>query len=58
MSPVEGYTFAQLRSLQNVQSLLYSPGANKYIYKYIDELDENNRIIVSTNAHKNGKLIT
>ena len=32
MSPVEGYTFAQLRSMQNVQSLLYSPGANKCIY--------------------------
>lgn len=29
--PVEGYPFAQLRSVQNVQSQLYSPGANKYI---------------------------
>ena len=58
MSPVEGYTFAQLRSMQNVQSLLYSPGTNKYICKYIGEMDENNRIVVSTNAHKNGELIT
>ena len=58
MSPVEGYTFAQLRSMQNVQSLLYSPVTNKYIYKYTGKMDENNRIVVSTNAHKNGKLIT
>ena len=56
-SPVEGYTFAQSRSIQNVQSLLYSPGANKYICKYIGNMDENNRIIVSTNAHKNSELI-
>ena len=35
MSPVEGYTFVQLRSMQNVENLLYSPGANKYICIYI-----------------------
>ena len=44
--------------MQNIQSLLYSPGANKYICKYIVILDENNCIVVSTNAHKNGELIT
>ena len=32
MSPVEGYTFAQPRSMQNAQSLLYSPDANKYMF--------------------------
>ena len=26
MSTVEGYTFTKLRSMQNIQSLLYSPG--------------------------------
>ena len=35
MSPVESCTFAQLWYIQNVQSLLYSLGANKYICKYI-----------------------
>ena len=58
ISPGETYIFAHLRSMQNVQSILYSPGANKYICKYIGRMDENNHIVVSTNAHKNGELIT
>ena len=58
MSPVEGYTFSQLRSMQNVQCLMYSAGANKYICKYIGKMDENNYTVVSTDAHKNGTLIS
>ena len=58
MSPVEGYTFSQLRSMQNVQCLMYSVGANKYICKYIGKMDENNYTVVSTDAHKNGTLIS
>ena len=46
MSPVEGCTFSQLRSMKSVQSLMYSPGTKKYICKYIGKIDENNRIVV------------
>ena len=55
---VEGYTFAQLRSMQNVQTLMYSPGTNKYICKYIGKMDENSYNVVSTDDHKNGTLVT
>ena len=58
ISPTEGYTFAQLRSMQNVQTLMYSPDANKYICKYIGKMDDNNYTVVSTDAHKHGKLRT
>ena len=31
MSPVEGYTFANCRSMQNIQLLTQSGGVNKYV---------------------------
>ena len=33
ISSAEGYIFAQLRSTQNVQMLMYLSGANTYIFK-------------------------
>ena len=58
ISPVEGYIFSQLRSMQNVQTLRHSPGTNKYICKYIGNMDNNNYTIVSTDDDKHGKLRT
>ena len=44
--------------MQNVQCLICSSGANKYIWKYIFRLVDYNYTDVSTAAHKNGALIT
>ena len=35
---------------------MYSPGPNKYIFKYISNMDDNNYTVVRTDAHKYGKL--
>ena len=58
MSPVDGYLFTACRSMQNVQWLTNSGGVNKYVVKYIGKIDEQNYVIISTDSHKNGRLIT
>ena len=58
MSPVEGYTFAACRSMQNAQILTECGGVNKYVYKFIVKFNEHNFVVVSTDAHKNGSLVT
>ena len=55
MSPAEGYTFSNCRSMQNIQVLTQSGGVNKYVCKYIGKIDKQNYIIVSTNG--TGKLV-
>ena len=42
MSPVEGYTFSNFRSMQNIQYLTQTGGVNKYVCKYIGKIDEQN----------------
>lgn len=57
ISPVEGYTFANCLSMQNIQVLTQSGGVNKYVCKYIAKIDEQNYIVVGTHSHKNGTLV-
>ena len=52
MSPVEGYTFANCRSMQNIQLLTQSGGVNKYVCKYIGKIDEQNYVVVQANNSK------
>ena len=57
MSPVEGYTFANCLSMQNIQILTQCGGVNKYVCKYIGKVDEQNYVIVqANNAHGNGSF--
>ena len=57
MSPVEGYTFANCRSMQNIQILTQCGGVNKYVCKYIGKVDKQNYVVVqSNNAHGNGSF--
>jgi len=58
MSPVDGYLFNACRSMQNVQWLTQCGGVNKYVVKYIGKIDEQNYVIICTDTHKNGKLVT
>jgi predicted GIY-YIG superfamily endonuclease len=57
ISPVEGYTFANCKSMQNIQVLTQSGGVNKYVCKYIAKLDEQNYVVMKTDSYKNGCLI-
>lgn len=58
MSPCEGYTFSNCRSMQNIQILSQSGGVNKYICKYIGKIDEQNYVVVDVDNHSNGALVT
>ena len=58
ISPVIGYTFAATQSMQNCQVLTLANGANKYVVKYISKIDEQNRVIISVDVHRNGVLIS
>ena len=56
MSPAEGYTFSNCRSMQNIQVPTQSGGVNKHVCKCIGKIDEQNYIIVSANG--TGELVT
>ena len=56
MSPVEGYTFANCRSMQNIQLLTQTGGVNKYVCKYIGKIDEQNYIVVYVDSQE-GHLV-
>ena len=58
MSPVEGKTFAACRSMQNIQCLTQPGLLNKYVCKYIGNIDENNRVIIHAHPHDPGVLIS
>ena len=49
MSPVEGYTFSNCRSMQNIQLLTQTGGVNKYVCKYIGKVDEQNYVADKAN---------
>ena len=57
ISPVEGYTFSILKSMQNVQSLAHTNGLIRYVCKYIASIDENNYISIKSNSRQSGSLI-
>ena len=44
--------------MQNVQMLTECGGVNKYVCKYIGKIDEQNFVIVYTDTHTNGVLVT
>lgn len=52
ISPVEGYTFAVCKSMQNVQRLVGAAGVAKYVCKYIAKVDEKNYIVVLVNGQE------
>ena len=56
ISPVEGYTFAACRSMQNVQVLTATGGCSKYCLKYCAKIDEQNYVIVDVDG--TGKMVT
>ena len=58
ISPVEGYTFAHCQSMHNIQMITNSGGCSKYNIKYIGKIDAPNHVIVYTDSHMNGKLVT
>ena len=56
ISPVEGYTFAACKSMQNVQVLTNTGGCSKYCLKYCAKVDEQNYVIVDVDG--SGKMVT
>ena len=58
ISPVEGYTFSILKSMQNVQSLTHTNGLNRYVCKYVGKIDEQNQVLVRSHPHHEGTLIS
>lgn len=44
--------------MQSAQTMMYSPGANEWICKYIVKMDDNKYAAVSTDTHKRGKMRT
>ena len=44
--------------MKNIQCLIHSGGINKYICKYVGEIDENDHIIVRAHVHDKGVLIS
>ena len=56
ISPVEGYTFAACRSMQNAQVLTATGGCSKYCLKYCIKVDEQNFVIVQ--AENDSKMVT
>ena len=58
ISPVEGYTFIICESMQNIQLITNTGGCNKYCIKYVGKIDEQNSVVVFSDGHKNGVLIT
>ena len=56
ISPVEGYTFAVLGGMMNIQVLTGSGGCAKYVCKYIAGMDEQNYVVIEVDG--TGKLVT
>ena len=56
ISPVEGYTFANLKSIQNVQRLKGSGGTSKCLCKYIAKIDEQNYCVIEVDGQ--GQLVS
>ena len=58
MSPVEGYTFANCRLMQNIQLLTQTGAVNKYVCKYIGKNDEHNYMVVYVDNETGVHLVT
>ena len=58
ISPVEGCTFTVCQSMQNIQVITDSGGCNKHAIKNIGKIDSQNFVIVYTDRHSNGRLVT
>ena len=58
ISPVISELFCSCRSMQNVQQITRCGGCNKYCVKYMSKIDEQNYVIVSAKANKNGVIQT
>ena len=56
ISPVEGYIFANTKSMQNIQRLTRNGGCSKYVCKYIAKIDEQNYVVVKVDGQ--GQLVT
>ena len=44
--------------MQNVQSLTGTNGVNKYVCKYVGNFYEGNKVVVRSNPHDAGRLVT
>ena len=44
--------------MQNIQLLTQTGGCNKYVVKYLGKIDDQNYVIVYTDTHTNGTLVT
>ena len=44
--------------MQNIQKIINLCGCNKYTINHVGKFDEHNYVIVHTDTHKNGKLMT
>ena len=53
MSPVEGCTFSNCLSMQNIQLLTQTGGVNKNLHKHVIKLDEQHFTVVRTNYKDN-----
>ena len=58
ISPVEGYAFSHCQSMKNILFITDTGGCNKYCIKYIFKIDNQNYVIVYSDVHNNGTLIT
>ena len=58
ISPIEGYTFSHCQSMKKIQRITNMGGCNKYCIKYIGKIDNQNYVILYSDVHINGKLIT
>ena len=56
ISLVEGYTFSELKSIQNVQVLTVTGGCSRYVCKYIAIIVKQNYVFVSVYGAE--KLVT
>lgn len=56
ISPVEGYTFSVMKSMQNIQRLTGTGGCLEYVCEYIGKIDEQKYVVVEADGE--GKLTT
>ena len=50
ISPVDGYTFAVCKSMQNVQQLTGTGGCSKYICNYISKIEKQTYVVIEVDG--------
>ena len=55
---IDSPLYLACKSMQNIQCLSSTGNANKYVFKYVGKIDENNHVIVRAHTHDSGKLIS